>query len=49
MKETKEIKKILYIHGLGGNSNGRFATVLRKNLGDDYEIIAPEIPIAKYT
>ena len=39
------MKEILYIHGLGGGRDGRFATVLRKNLGDDYKIIAPEIPV----
>ena len=38
------MKKILYVHGLGGSGNGRIATLLRNNL-PEYEIDAPEIPI----
>ena len=39
------MKKILYVHGLGGSGDGRVATILREHLGPDYEITAPEIPI----
>ena len=38
------MKKLLYVHGLGGSGDGRFATILRNNLRG-YEITAPEIPI----
>ena len=38
------MKKVLYIHGLGGSGDGRVATLLRNNL-TEYRIIAPEIPI----
>lgn len=38
------MKKILYIHGLGGCGDGRFATILRNNLSN-YTVDAPEIPI----
>ena len=39
------MKKILYIHGLGGSGDGRVATLLREHLGSEYEVIAPEIPV----
>lgn len=38
------MKKLLYVHGLGGSGDGRFATILRNNI-DDCVVDAPEIPI----
>ena len=38
------MKKILYIHWLGGGANGRISNILRNEF-PEYEIDAPEIPI----
>ena len=40
------MKKIVYIHGLGGGTNSRTPNVLKEVIGDQYEIIHPELPIA---
>ena len=45
MLEVINIKRILYIHGLGGGANGRVSNILRQELGEEYIIDAPEIPI----
>ena len=40
------MKKIVYIHGLGGGMGSRIPNILREEIGDQYEIINPELPIA---
>ena len=37
--------KIVYLHGLGGGANSRLPNKLKEQLGDDYEIIAKDIPL----
>lgn len=38
------MKKILYVHGLGGGANGRVSRLLSENMGEGYVVDAPEIP-----
>ena len=37
------IKRILYIHGLGGGANGRVSNILRQELGEEYIIDLSEM------
>lgn len=39
------MKKILYVHGLGGGANGRVSGLIADNIGDGYIVDAPEIPL----
>ena len=39
------MKKIVYIHGLGGGTNSRIPNIFKSVVGDQYEIINPELPI----
>ena len=39
-------KKIVYIHGLGGGKNGRVPKLIKKALGNNIDVFAPEIPIS---
>ena len=39
------MEKIVYIHGLGGGKGSNIPKVLRKEIGNEYEIYNPELPI----
>ena len=39
------MKKIVYIHGLGGGAGSNIPKVLKEEIGSEYEIYNPELPI----
>lgn len=39
------MKKIVYLHGLGGGAGSDIPRVLKAEIGQDYEIYNPELPI----